>query len=321
MGNKKGFSLVELMIVVAIIGILVAALLPQLSDMIEKAKASTTRQSMKAMVDAITRYNATESQEISNLNWLVPKYLKEIKPDPWGSPYVLLPDDGVIISYGPDRQYNSDISSPAANLVNRDNIEVYYKPKLRITEAKVSIDRDGNSRLNNGDRFTIFFTKPAGGDGSASQSPTITPNGTGTDFDFLNCYDPSTPPTEGVIGLNAATAPTAAGTNYFSSSPGGMAQDPTYLDDLDGSGVSAIVLSLCDKTTGAAGGTHPLNGDANSIYLTFEVVTSDNTEITHDLYVQFDATSTDPATGTYFDKRGIKAVANGYAVKVEPSAF
>ncbi|PLX15990.1 MAG: hypothetical protein C0601_11555 [Candidatus Muiribacterium halophilum] len=307
--KNKAFSLVELMIVVAIIGILVAALLPQLSEMIEKAKLSTAQKTMKTISDAILQYNTTESQELESLEWLVPNYIKEVKKDPWGSPFLLLPDSGIIISYGPDRKYSDQLFSPAGKLVNRDNIMLFYKPKLRIKAVEFKLDLNANNKLNNGDQFEIFFTKPAGGNGTGATTDTeatpISVNVNGDDFDFINCYDPSNPPAEGIIELSA-----------FNTT--GMTVDPTYLKPIVAtSPVSAVSLTLIDKTTGLPG-VQSLNGEQADKSVLFQVITTENTEIDHDIYVRFDSASTDISTGTYWDKRGLKAVPNGYALKIEP---
>gem|GEM_PF-1768047 len=282
--KNKAFSLVELMIVVAIIGILVAALLPQLGEMIEKAKISNANKSMKAIHDAIINYNATEPQELTSLNQIVPKYLKEISPDPWGSPYVLLPNEGIILSYGPDRKYSDQIFSAQAKLVNRDNLMVFYKPRLRIKAVDFKLDINANNKFNNGDQFEIFFTKPAGGTGTGLPTDTeaqpVNVDTTGADFDFINCYDPASPPPEGLIEL----------ADFHTT---GMTVEPTYLRPLEASSpIAAVTLTLIDKSTGNPG-TQVLSGDLSSMSILFEIITSENTEIRQDIYVKFDPTATD----------------------------
>lgn len=53
---KKGFSLIELMIVIAIIGILAAIAIPAYNDYIGRAKASELISSTSALQDSITEY-------------------------------------------------------------------------------------------------------------------------------------------------------------------------------------------------------------------------------------------------------------------------
>lgn len=56
MKTKKGFTLIELMIVVAIIGILAAIAIPKFADLIRKSKEGSTKGSMGALRSALTIY-------------------------------------------------------------------------------------------------------------------------------------------------------------------------------------------------------------------------------------------------------------------------
>ncbi|MDO8734379.1 MAG: type II secretion system protein, partial [Elusimicrobiota bacterium] len=56
MKTKKGFTLIELMIVVAIIGILAAIAIPKFADLIKKSKEGSTKGSLGAIRSALTIY-------------------------------------------------------------------------------------------------------------------------------------------------------------------------------------------------------------------------------------------------------------------------
>jgi prepilin-type N-terminal cleavage/methylation domain-containing protein len=59
--NKKGFTLIELMIVVAIIGILAAIAIPKFASIIERSKEGATKGNIAALKSAISIYYGNQS--------------------------------------------------------------------------------------------------------------------------------------------------------------------------------------------------------------------------------------------------------------------
>jgi len=53
---KRGFSLVEVLIVIAVLGILAAIVVPEYQDQTEKAKESAAKDNLRILRDAIERY-------------------------------------------------------------------------------------------------------------------------------------------------------------------------------------------------------------------------------------------------------------------------
>jgi prepilin-type N-terminal cleavage/methylation domain-containing protein len=58
--KQKGFTLVELMIVVAIIGVLAAVAIPKFADMLEKSREGATKGNLSAVKSAVSNYYADQ---------------------------------------------------------------------------------------------------------------------------------------------------------------------------------------------------------------------------------------------------------------------
>ncbi len=121
MKSKKGFTLIELMLVVIIISILVSMVVPRLVGRSEEARVAASKADINANISVALdlyeldngKYPATEegleallTEPASAAKWKGP-YLKKEPLDPWGRKYSYKsPGDRAadydLYSYGPD---------------------------------------------------------------------------------------------------------------------------------------------------------------------------------------------------------------------------
>ncbi len=111
---KKGFSLIELMIVIVILGLLAAMVMPSLTGKGEEAKRDLVCVQMKSIYDgALDMYKIKNSVYPSTEEGLTiltetDAYFKDAKmpKDSWGREFIYLNDDGAIelISSGADKK-------------------------------------------------------------------------------------------------------------------------------------------------------------------------------------------------------------------------
>ncbi len=116
--SRSGFTLVEILLVVAILGVLAGVAVVNLTGRMDAANKRACRASIDAISTAVSTYeidNGIFPQTLQNLmtkanesNWNGP-YLKQTPADPWGAAFSYSVQGGVykISSAGPDGQAGS----------------------------------------------------------------------------------------------------------------------------------------------------------------------------------------------------------------------
>ncbi len=126
--DQKGFTLIEIMVVVIILGMLAALVLPKIIGQEEKAKVESAKVQIRALESALDAFHLdngfypTTEQGLNALinkpevgriptKWSEGGYLKpaRIPKDPWGNDFVYISPGNEgreyeITSYGPDGQ-------------------------------------------------------------------------------------------------------------------------------------------------------------------------------------------------------------------------
>lgn len=125
-----GFTLIELMVVVVILGILAAVVVPRVMDRPEQARISAAQSNIRAIRSALDMYKLdnhvypTTNQGLQALverpdsdsatqNWT--RYMERIPQDPWGRQYLYLQ---------PGKHSDADVFSPGPNGRSGDDDDI-----------------------------------------------------------------------------------------------------------------------------------------------------------------------------------------------------
>lgn len=85
--TQGGFSLLEMMIVVAVISILVGLLAPNLMSQLRKAETIRVTTDINTIEQTAKFYYLDNYRMPNNVRDLTPRYLSETPRDPWGNEY------------------------------------------------------------------------------------------------------------------------------------------------------------------------------------------------------------------------------------------
>jgi general secretion pathway protein G len=125
--RQDGFTLIEMMVVILIIGLLALMIVPRLKGVADRAKRTKAQADIAELKQALDRYYLdngsypTSDQGLQALvtpptsgrvptNYEEGGYVEKIPDDPWGHPYVYQSDGSnyVLKSYGPDGVQSQD---------------------------------------------------------------------------------------------------------------------------------------------------------------------------------------------------------------------
>ena len=107
MGRQRGFTLLEVMVVVVILGILAALVVPNIISRPDEARIIAAKQDIAGLTQALKLYRLdnqrypTTEQGLQALvakpaaspappNWKAGGYVERLPKDPWGNPYQYL---------------------------------------------------------------------------------------------------------------------------------------------------------------------------------------------------------------------------------------
>lgn len=142
--KKSGFTLLELLIVVAILAVLVALALPFFQDYLAQSRRTAAQADLTSYQKALASFDQLETTMFgfgtaTDFPALIGKYIQDFRAfatqtaplDPWGSEYVIYIASGTILSFGPNAVKETTGREPLG-----DDLIASWKPEFFVSDVK-----------------------------------------------------------------------------------------------------------------------------------------------------------------------------------------
>lgn len=142
--RKSGFTLLELLIVVAILAVLVALAMPFFQDYLAQSRLTAARADLTSYQKALASYDQLENTMFgytgsASFTQLIGKYVQDFRAfatqtaplDPWGNPYQVHAASGTVLSVGPNGSIETQNRDPLG-----DDLVTTWKPEFFVSDVK-----------------------------------------------------------------------------------------------------------------------------------------------------------------------------------------
>lgn len=115
--REAGFTLIEVMVVIAIIGLLTTMVIANLGDNVDDARTQRVNTDLTSIASAVKLYHMKKGELPSMAALMTPDnedrtYMDDPSLDPWDEPYSIHPGDSkrtfLVVCAGPDKVVNTE---------------------------------------------------------------------------------------------------------------------------------------------------------------------------------------------------------------------
>ena len=104
--RQRGMTLIEIMVVLVILGLIAGAIGFNVFNQLKDAQVKTAKTDLRGLEQGVELYKVDTGNLPDNLQQLTPKYVKELRKDPWNQDYKYTRASNEsfdVYSYGPDK--------------------------------------------------------------------------------------------------------------------------------------------------------------------------------------------------------------------------